>query len=292
MDGDRLSRHFEATRPRLRALGYRMLGSYDEAEDAVQETWLRVGSAGSTEVDNLYGWFTTIVARICLDKLRVRRSRPESPASILPADEPANVDDTSSPEQEASMAESVEAALLVVLDRLGPAERVAFVLHDVFAVPYDEIGGIIGRTPEAARQLASRARKRVQGTAPSGQLDLVRRREIVAAFIAASRGGDFEGLLAVLDPDVVLRPDADAARLGSFAETRGADVVAQLMSGGAQAAQLALVGGVPRVAWSPGGRVRGAIAFDIVDGRIVEINAIANAEHLEQLDVVVLSWSH
>ncbi len=288
MDGDPLSRHFEATRPRLRALGYRMLGSYEEAEDAVQETWLRVGSADSTEVDNLDGWFTTIVARICLDKLRARRSRPESPGSMLPADEPANVDDTSSPEQEALMAESVEAALLVVLDRLGPAERVAFVLHDVFAVPYDEIGGIIGRTPEAARQLASRARRRVQGTAPSGQLDLFRRREIVAAFIAASRGGDFEGLLAVLDPDVVLRPDADAVRLGSFAETRGAAVVAQLMSGGAQAARLSLVGGVPGVAWTPGGRVRGAIAFDIADGRIVEINVIANAEHLEQLNVVVL----
>ncbi len=208
---------------------------------------------------------------------------------MLPAEDPPTAGDTSGPEDEALVAESVEAALLVVLDRLAPAERVAFVLHDVFAIPFDEIGGIVGRTPEAARQLASRARRRVQGMAPSGQLDLVRRREVVGAFMAASRGGDFDSLLAVLDPDVVLRPDADALRLGSFAETRGADAVAQLMSGGAQAARLALVGGLPGVAWTPAGRLRGAIAFDMVNGRIVAIDVVANAQHLEQLDVVVLN---
>jgi RNA polymerase sigma factor (sigma-70 family) len=288
MRGDRLSDHFEASRPRLHALAYRMLGSNEEAEDAVQETWVRVGSAVSTEVENPGGWFTTIAARICLDRLRARRSRPESPSSMLGPDEGSSGDDTPGPEQEALMAESVEAALLVVLDRLGPAERVAFVLHDVFAVPFDEIGGIVGRTPEAARQLASRARRRVQRTSPTGQVGLVRRREIVAAFIAASRAGDFDGLLAVLDPDVVLRPDAEAVRLGAFTETRGADAVAHLMRGGAQAARLALVGGTPGVAWAPRGRIRGAIAFEMVDGRIVEIDIIGNAEHLEQLEVVLL----
>jgi RNA polymerase sigma factor (sigma-70 family) len=288
MRGDRLSDHFEASRPRLHALAYRMLGSNEEAEDAVQETWVRVGSAVSTEVENPGGWFTTIAARICLDRLRARGSRPESPSSMLGPDEGSSGDDTPGPEQEALMAESVEAALLVVLDRLGPAERVAFVLHDVFAVSFDEIGGIVGRTPEAARQLASRARRRVQGTTPSGQVDFVRRRQIVAAFIAASRTGDFDALLAVLDPDVVLRPDAEAVRLGAFTETRGADRVARLLGGGAQAARLALVGGVPGVVWTPGGRIRGAIACDVIDDRIVELDVIANPEHIEQLEVVLL----
>jgi RNA polymerase sigma-70 factor (ECF subfamily) len=288
MDGGRLSEQFEANRPRLRALAYRMLGSYEEAEDAVQETWLRADRARSTEVENLGGWLTTIVARICLDKLRTRRSRPEDPAGMQPSDERSSADGAPGPEQEALMAESVGSALLVVLDRLAPAERVAFVLHDVFSVPFDEIGEIVGRTPEAARQLASRARRRVQGTASTGDVDLVRRREIVHAFVVAARCGDFDGLVAVLDPDVVLRPDADAIRMGSFAETRGAEAVAQLMGGGAQAARLALVGGVPGLAWVPGGRIRGAVAFDIVDGRIVEIDVIGNGEHLEQLDVVLL----
>jgi RNA polymerase sigma-70 factor, ECF subfamily len=288
IDQDWLSHEFEASRPRLRALAYRMLGSYEEAEDAVQETWLRVGRAGSAEVENLGGWLTTIAARICLDKLRARKSRPESPVSTLPSDERSNIDGAPGPEQEVLLAESVESALLVVLDRLVPAERVAFVLHDVFGFPFGEIGEIVGRTPEAARQLASRARRRVQGATPSGTADLVHRREIVAAFIATSRTGDFDGLLAVLDPNVVLRPDADAVRLGSFAETRGAAAVAELMRGGAQAARLALVGGMPGIAWTPGGRIRGAIAFDIIDGRIVEIDVIANADHLEQLDVVLL----
>jgi RNA polymerase sigma factor (sigma-70 family) len=287
MDGDRLSEQFEANRPRLRALAYRMLGSYEEAEDAVQETWLRADPASSTEVENLGAWLTTIATRICLDKLRARRSRREDPASTQPPDERSHADDAPGPEQEALMAESLGSALLVVLDRLAPAERVAFVLHDVFAVPFDEIAEIVGRTPEAARQLASRARRRVQGTTPAGA-DLVRRREIVDAFLAAARGGDFDGLLAVLDPDVVLRPDADALRMGSSAETRGADAVAQLMRGGAQVARLALVGGVPGLAWAPDGRIRGAIAFDIVDDRIVEIDLIGNEGHLEQLDVVLL----
>ena len=288
MSTDRLSEQFEAHRRRLRALAYRMLGSYEEAEDAVQETWLRVDRAGSTEVENLGGWLTTIVARICLDRLRARRSRPEDPAGPQPPEARPSAAEAPGPEEEALLAESVGSALLVVLDRLAPAERVAFVLHDVFAIPFDEIGEIVGRRPEAARQLASRARRRVQGTTPAGDVDLLRRREIVAAFLAAARGGDFEGLLAVLDPDVVLRPDADAVRLGSFTETRGADAVAQLMRGGAQAARPALVGGLPGAAWVPGGRLRGAIVFDIVDGRIVGIDLIGDRDHLDQLDIVVL----
>lgn len=288
MDGDWLSRQFEASRPRLRALSYRMLGSYEEADDAVQETWLRVVQASSTGVENFGGWLTTIASRICLDKLRARQSRPEHPVGTPPSAERSRIDEAPGPEQEVLIAESIESALLVVLDRLVPAERVAFVLHDVFAVPFEEIGEIVGRTPEAARQLASRARRRVRGSTPLGTVDLVRRREIVAAFIAASRAGDFDGLLALLDPDVVLRPDADAVRLGSFAETRGASAVAQLLRGGAQAARLALIGGMPGFAWAPGGHVRGAVSFDIVGGRIVEIEVVGNAEQLEQLDVVLL----
>ena len=288
MNEDRLSHEFEASRPRLRALAYRMLGSHEEADDAVQETWLRVVRASSTEVENLGGWLTTIASRICLDMLRARQSRPENPVSTFSTDERPNIHEAPGPEQEVLIAESIESALLVVLDRLVPAERVAFVLHDVFGVPFDEIGEIVSRTPEAARQLASRARRRVQRTTPFGATGLIRRREIVVAFITASRTGDFDGLVAALDPDVVLRPDADALRLGSFAETRGAAAVAQLMRGGAQAARLALVGGTPGIAWTPGGRIRGAIAFDIVDGRIDEIDVIGNAEHLEQLDVVLL----
>jgi RNA polymerase sigma-70 factor (ECF subfamily) len=288
VNGDRLSEQFEVNRPRLRALAYRMLGSYEEAEDAVQETWLRVDPASAMEVENLAGWLTTIAARICLDKLRARRSRPGVQASVQPPDERLHADDAPGPEQEALMAESIGSALLVVLDRLAPAERVAFVLHDVFAVPFDEIAEIIGRTPQTARQLASRARRRLQGTTPAGDVDLVRRRAIVETFLAAARGGDFGGLLAVLDPDVVLRPDADATLMGAAAETRGANAVAQLMRGGARAARLALVGGVPGLAWAPDGPIRGAIAFDVIDGRIVEIELIGNGERLGQLDVVLL----
>jgi len=186
------------------------------------------------------------------------------------------------------MADSVGSALFVVLDQLAPAERVAFVLHDVFAVRFDEIAPIVGRSPDAARQLASRARRRVRGTTAVGEVDLVRRREIVEAFLAAARGGDFDALLTVLDPDVVLRPDAAAIRMGALRETHGAIAVAELMRDGARAARLALVGGVAGLAWTPGGRIRGAVELTIVDDRIVEINAIGDPDRLEQLDVVLL----
>ena len=288
MDGDRLTEEFEASRPRLRALAYRMLGSQEEADDAVQETWLRVDRADAGAVENLGGWLTTIVARICLDRLRARHSRPEDPSGIEPPAHPAAIAGGPGPEDEAVMADSVGSALLVVLDLLAPAERVAFVLHDVFAVPFDEIGTIVGRSPDAARQLASRARRRVQGATPAGDVDLVRRREIVEAFLAAARGGDFEALLTVLDPDVALLPDAAAVRMGNLREAHGTKAVAEFMRGGARAARLALVDGVAGLAWTPGGRIRGAVEFTLSGDRIVQIDVIGDPEHLEQLDVVLL----
>jgi len=286
-DGDRMSVDFEASRPRLRALAYRMLGSREEAEDAVQETWLRVGRADAGDVDNLGGWLTTIVARICLDRLRARRSRPEDPAGMQPP-EPTAAADTTGPEDEAVIAESVGAALLVVLDLPAPAERVAFVLHDVFAVPFDEIGTIVGRSPDAARQLASRARRRVQGAPETGAVDLVHRRAVVEAFLTAARGGDLDALLAILDPDVVLLSDAAAARMGNVPEARGAHAVAEFMRRGAGAMRLALVDGLAGLAWTPGGRILGAVELGIDGDRVVQIDLTRDPEHLDRLDVVLL----
>ncbi|MCU1452297.1 MAG: polymerase subunit sigma-70 [Acidimicrobiales bacterium] len=285
---DGLSVQFEANRRRLRALAYRMLGSPQEADDVVQDAWLRVGRADAALVQNLGGWLTTIVARICLDRLRARRARPEEPTDVERHDARRGTGPPG-PEDEAVLAESVGAALLVVLDLLAPAERVAFVLHDVFAVPYDEIGVIVGRSPDAARQLASRARRRVQGGSSTGaDVDLRRQRELVEAFLAAARGDDFDALLAALDPDVVFRSDAAAARMGSCPEAHGANAVASFIRGGARFARLALVDGVAGLAWVPGGAVRGAIQFTIVNDRIVQIDAIGEPERLEALEVVVL----
>jgi RNA polymerase sigma-70 factor (ECF subfamily) len=286
-----LSLEFEANRPRLRPLAYRILGSYEEADDAVQDTWLRVVRADVAEVGNFGGWFTTVTARICLDRLRARRARPETPTG-LQADTPHRLGGGANPEHEVLVAASLESALVVVLDRLAPVERVAFVLHDVFAVPFDAIAQIVDRNPAATRQLASRARRRVQGASPTGDSDVLVSPRIVEAFFAAARKGDFDGLLAVLDPDVVLRPDADALRMGAAAEARGAHAVGRQMSGGAQAARLALVGdgdgdGVG-LAFAPEGHIRGAIAFVIAGGRIVGISLIGNAGYLQQLDVTLL----
>src|SRR5262245_50302981 len=218
---DYLAERFEEHRSRLRAVAYRMLGSVSEVDDAVQEAWLRLSRADATDIDNLGGWLTTVVARVCLDMLRSRRSRREEPFTP-DAPEPVGTGTRSSPEEEALLADSVGLALLVVLDRLAPTERLAFVLHDMFALPFEEIAPIVGRSPEAARQLASRARRRVRaGGAPDP--DLVRQREVVEAFIAALRGGDFEGLLAVLDPDLVVRADMS----GVVTEVRGAAVWAK-----------------------------------------------------------------
>jgi RNA polymerase sigma-70 factor (ECF subfamily) len=285
-DGDRVTAQFEENRPRLRAIAYRMLGSRTEAEDAVQEAWLRLGGTDPARIDNLGGWLTTVTARVCLDRLRSRRSRREDVIGMRPSDRFA--EDADGPEDEALMAESVGAALLVVLDALAPAERVAFVLHDVFAVPFDEISAIVDRSPDAVRQLASRARRRLQGSAPVAGVDLVRHREIVDAFLRAARGGDFEALMQLLDPDVVLQPDAAAERMGSLLLTRGAAQVATALSGGAQAARLAIVDGVAGLVWAPRGETRGVIEFTITNGRIVAINVTGDTDRIRGLDIVVL----
>ena len=283
-----VTEQFEVSRPRLRAVAYRMLGSHAEADDAVQEAWLRLARDDRSDVENLGGWLTTVVSRVCLDRLRSRKSRREDPAGAQPPDLDRWADRDEDPEHQALTADSVGAALLVVLDLLAPAERVAFVLHDVFAVPFDEIADIVGRSPEATRQLASRARRRLQGTAGAPEVDLVRQREVVEAFLAAARGGDFEGLVSLLDPNVVLRPDAAALRMGALPVTEGAAAVAAALSGGARVARLALLDGIAGLVWAPGARTRSAIVFTIVDGKILEINVTGDPEKLEKLDIVLV----
>jgi RNA polymerase sigma-70 factor (ECF subfamily) len=290
VDGDWLAERFGTDRPRLQAVAYRMLGSAGEADDAVQETWLRLSRSDTSDVGNLSGWLTTVVARVCLDMLRSRRSRREQP---LPLDG-AVIPDAADPEREALLAESVGLAMLAVLQRLAPAERVAFVLHDVFGVSFDEIAGIVGRTPVAARQLASRGRRRVQGASEDGRAaDVAQHREIVAAFFRASRAGDFEALLAVLDPEVALRADEAALRMGvrsgwMRADLQGAQAVAEQFAGQAQAAQPALIDGVPGAVWVAGGSPRVAFGFTIRDGKVVEIELVADAERLSRMTIELL----
>jgi RNA polymerase sigma factor (sigma-70 family) len=285
MDGKNfLADEFEANRAHLRGVAYRMLGSQSEVDDAVQETWLRLSRSDTSVVENLSGWLTTVVARVCLDMLRSRKARREAPMGPH-VPEPAARDEH---ERDADMADSVGAALLVVLETLAPAERLAFVLHDMFAVPFEEIAPIVGRTPAAARQLASRARGRVQGTPAVPDANLARQRKVVDAFLAASRGGDFKGLLAVLDPDVVFRADDAAVRLGSLAEIRGAAAVAETFKGRAQAARPALVDGAPALAVIMGGRLRIVLRLTISNDRIAAVEAVANAERISQFDVSVL----
>jgi RNA polymerase sigma factor (sigma-70 family) len=278
-----LAEKFEANRGHLRAVAYRMLGSTAEVDDAVQETWLRLSRSDTSAVENLGGWLTTVIARVCLDMLRARKSRREEPMGPH-VPEPA-ADDPHG--RDAEMADSVGAALLVVLETLAPAERLAFVLHDMFAVPFEEIAPIVGRTPASARQLASRARRRVQG-APPPNADISRQRKIVDAFLAASRNGDFEGLLAVLDPDVVFCADQAAQRLGSLAEIRGATAVAETFKGRAQAAKPALVDGEPGVAVILGGQLRIVMRLTISGERIAAMEAVADAERIGQFDVEML----
>jgi RNA polymerase sigma-70 factor (ECF subfamily) len=281
---DLLAERFEERRSHLRAVAFRMLGSTSEADDAVQEAWLRLSRTEATGVENLDGWLTTVVARVSLDMLRSRTSRREAPLELDSAapvpDETTLVD----PEQEAVTADSVGLALLVVLDTLSPAERLAFVLHDLFDVAFDEIAPIVGRTPEATRQLASRARRRVRGTSPDA--DPVRQREIVDAFLAASRGGDFERLLALLDPDVVLRADAAAVKMGA-SEVRGAAAVAETFSGRARAARPASVDGIPGLVWARGGRVQVVFGFSFSNGRIVGIEMNADPARIDELDLAI-----
>jgi RNA polymerase sigma factor (sigma-70 family) len=287
-DADWLAERFEENRRHLNSVAYRMLGSASEADDAVQEAWLRLSRSGSGDIDNLGGWLTTVVARVCLDMLRSRRSRREESLDSRGA-EPSDGAEGSNPEDDAVMADSVGLAMLVVLDTLAPAERVAFVLHDMFAVPFEEIAPIVGRSPEAARQLASRARRRVRAApARSEATDLVRRREVVTAFLAAARGGDFDALLAVLDPDVVLRADGTAVAMGAIGEVRGAGAVAETFAGRARAARPVLVNGVPGLVWSAEGRPQVVFDFRIADGAIVRIDMVADPERLAGLDLAPL----
>jgi RNA polymerase sigma factor (sigma-70 family) len=287
---DWLAERFEAERNHLRAVAYRMLSSPSEAEDAVQEAWLRLSRSDTSEVANLGGWLTTVVARLCLDMLRARQARREESLGEDTPEPVMNREDESDPEHEALLADSLGLALLVVLDTLNPAERLAFVLHDLFDVPFDEIALIVGRSPSAARQLASRARRRVQGQGGELALDAdgARRREVVEAFLAASRGGDFAALLAALDPDVVLRADQAAVSVGALEEVRGAQAVAQQFAGRARFAQLALIDGAVGAVWTPRGQPRVVFSFTISGATIMAIDIIADPERLRQLDLTIL----
>src|SRR2546426_6088726 len=251
-----LAERFEANRTHLRAVAHRMLGSLSEADDAVQEAWLRLSRSDASDVANLGGWLTTVVGRVCLDMLRSRKSRREESLDAQAPDPIESHEVGVDPEHQAVLADSVGLALLVVLETLAPAERVAFVLHDMFDLPFDEIAPIVGRSPTAARQLASRARRRVQGAALVSEPDLPRQRKVVDAFLAASRGGDFEALLAVLDPEVVLRADRAAVQIGASGEVRGAAAVARTFAGRAKEAQPALIDGAAGLVGAPGGRPR------------------------------------
>jgi RNA polymerase sigma factor (sigma-70 family) len=287
-DHDWLAERFEEHRPHLRAVAYRMLGSAAEADDAVQEAWLRLSRAGAGGVDNLGGWLTTVVGRVSLDMLRSRRSRREDPLGERLPDELPGGPDGTDPEQAALVADAVGPALLVVLETLAPAERLAFVLHDLFAVPFDEIAAILGRSPAAARQLASRARRRVQGAPAAPGADRGRQRAVVEAFLAASRDGDFAALVALLDPEVVLRADPAAVQAGAEGEVRGAAAVAGTFSGRARFARPALVDGTVGAVWAPGGQPRVVFAFTADGDRITRIELLADPERLARLELATL----
>ena len=279
---------FEAYRTHLRAVAYRMLGSMSEADDAVQASWLRLNRSDATSIENLGGWLTTVVARVCLDMLRSRKSKGE----VIVDEEvfEANLvsEEGIDPEHEATLADSIGLALLVVLETLSPDERLAFVLHDLFAMPFAEIASIVGCSTDAARQLASRARRRVQGSEARGDVDPTRQREMVEAFLAASRTGDFDALLALLHPDVVFRPDDAAIASGPFRETRSAAAVANAFKGRARGAQLALINGLAGAIWAQQGVVRGAFNFKIEADKIVEIILVLDAAQLEMLDITII----
>jgi RNA polymerase sigma-70 factor (ECF subfamily) len=289
----RLAERFEEHRAHLRAVAYRMLGSLTEADDAVQDTWLRFSRSGADEVENLAGWLTTILARVCLNMLRSRNVRRETSFGLHLPDPVISPDRELQPEEEALLAESVGLALLVVLDTLTPAERVAFVLHDMFELPFEEIAPITDRTPAAARQLASRARRRVKGAEiPTPDPDLARQREVVDAFFRASRGGDFDALVGLLDPEVVLRADYGAKRPAAFKAVHGAEAVAkQALLGAFPAAQVrpALVNGAAGVVITVGGRPFAVMGFIVAGGKIVAIDAIADPERVRRIAAAVLT---
>ncbi|WP_063736459.1 RNA polymerase sigma factor SigJ [Streptomyces sp. RTd22] len=295
MGGDAfLAENFEAHRGHLRAVAYRMLGSLSEADDAVQEAWLRLSRSDTREVTNLGGWLTTVVGRVCLDMLRSRTARREEPLGVHVPDPVLSGAGGVDPEDQALLADSVGLALLVVLEALAPAERLAFVLHDLFGVPFDEIAPIVGRTPAAARQLASRARRRVRGAAPVPDPDLARQRAVVDAFLAAARDGDFDGLVALLDPDIVLRADFGAAAPLAFREVHGAaDVANQALTfaragGEGSVPRPALVNGAVGVVGTRGGRPFSVLGFTVTDGKIAAIDILADPDRLARLDLTVL----
>jgi RNA polymerase sigma-70 factor (ECF subfamily) len=293
MDDD-LATRFEANRQRLQSVAYRILGSITEAEDAVQETWLRLNRTDPDSIDNLGGWLTTVLSRVCLGVLRSRRSRPEEP---MVGDEPDP--GPGGPEEEALLADALGPALLMVLDTLGPAERLAFVLHDLFAVPFEDIAPIVDRSPAAARQLASRARRRIQGVDQAHPDDRRRQQAIVEAFLAASRRGDLETLVSLLDPDAVLRADPAAVRSATAnrdrgapvlaAEVRGGRAVATALSGQAAAAQTALIEGTPGAVWAPGGRPRAIFAFRIIGDAVTEIEIVTEPSVVKALQVELIT---
>jgi RNA polymerase sigma factor (sigma-70 family) len=290
-----LADRFEEQRAHLRAVAYRMLGSLTEADDAVQDTWLRLTRARVNDVENLGGWLTTIVARVCLNMLRSRNLRRADPLGVHVPDPLVSADATLQPEEEALLADSVGLALLVVLDNVAPAERLAFVLHDMFELPFEEIAPMVGRTPAAARQLASRARRRVKGAGvPAPEPDLTRQREVVDAFLSAARGGGLDALVAVLDPDVVLRIDAGARRPAASMAIHGASAVArQALTGLAPALRAvdlhpALVNGAAGLVVTVRGRPVTVMGFTVADGKIAEINAIADPERVRRITAAVL----
>jgi RNA polymerase sigma factor (sigma-70 family) len=286
-----LAERFEAHRAHLRGVAYRMLGSLGEAEDAVQESWFRLSRADTSGVENLGGWLTTVVSRVCMDLLRAREARREEPQGVHLPEPLVDREGGASPEQEALMADSVGLALLVVLDTLGPAERVAFVLHDLFSLPFEEIAPIVGRAPAATRQLASRARRRVQGAAAIPEAELAYQREAVSAFLMALRAGDLDALLAVLDPDVVLRADSTSVPPGAPTEFRGARAAATLalnVSRGALLARPALVDGAVGLVVAPRGRLLRALRFTLLHGKVMQIDVVGEPASLRELDLGVL----
>jgi RNA polymerase sigma-70 factor (ECF subfamily) len=287
-DRDWLAERFEAHRAHLTAVAYRILGSSAEADDAVQESWLRLSRSDPSDIASLGGWLTTVVARVCLDMLRSRKARAEEPLDAHAAEPVAAGSQVIHPEEEALLGDSIGLALMVVLDTLAPAERLAFVLHDMFAVPFDEIASIVGRSRVAVRQLASRARRRVQGAAASGEQPLPSQRHVVEAFLAASREGDFEALVRLLDPDVQLSSDRAAVDMGAPEAARGSAAVAATFSGRARVAKPALVDGVPAAVWARGGQPRVLFTFTITNGTISAMEIVADPDRLRDADVLLL----
>jgi RNA polymerase sigma factor (sigma-70 family) len=285
-EGARLAKRFEEHRTRLTAIAYRMLGSPHEADDAVQQAWLRFSRSDTSAVENLGSWLTTVLSRVCLNMLQARRSRPEVPPGPELPEPAASPTAASDPEHEALLADSIGLALLVVLDTLAPPERVAFVLHDIFAVPFEDIAPIVGRSTAATRQLASRARRRVQGQDAIGGSDRLRQAKLVDAFLAAARNGDFSGLLALLDPDIVLRADEQAVQLGAAEEIHGAPGVAAF-SRRARGARPALVNGAAGAVWMTDGQLWVVFTFTTSGGKITGIDLIADPEHLHQTKLVI-----